>query len=79
MGLFGVRTLQADRMARAKALWQAGLCGVQGTQRKQMGVERLLMRVRGRGCTTLATCCFLYLTPSTGLTLMAVSCSHLCS
>lgn len=28
MGLFGVRTLQAGRMAKAKSLWQTGLWGV---------------------------------------------------
>lgn len=70
-------------MARAKALWQAGLCGVQGTQGKQMGVERL-MGVRRQGlyhtCNILLSvlctqhwldpnCCFL-------LPLLLMKCWH---
>lgn len=55
MGLFGVRTPQADRMARAKALWQEELCGVQ-----ERWVKRRMEggRSDSRSCTTLCLVAF---------------------
>ena len=79
MGLFEVRTPGAEVMARAKALWQAGLWDSRNLKDAGGQGERW-WGPDSRGCTTFGPCGLLYLAPDTGLASSApVSCSHFCS